>query len=1623
VVETDSQGLTDVTGPAGGGDGIVVVATQTTDVPWTNGRGGPLDLGISLSGPATAEPGDEILYTLTVANVRPDTVHRFTVTDSLAPGVQLVSSPPGWTLRGNALTSDTLGPLAPWDSVSYEVTVVAMAPGNIVNVARVHAPGDDNPSNDRAELVTQVRISPFSDEGLIVGRVYFTTCVTTGHPDYGCAEHDPEGESSSIDGDCACAPEADPLLPAPTPQEKEVGIPGVRVYLQDGTSAVTDSEGRYHFFGLRPMLWIAKVDAMTLPASEEAYLVPVTNRHGGDGYSVFVDLKRSELARADFVEGSGSAAVAEETLSRRARTLMEGVNLGSVYPEAEAETETEYLFYSHLLPVSGQIPGDSTAQPPVPPGSVLAQGPRPPRSLLAMGLVEARLDLRSLANGDLGLRGERNRFEDELKSFQVESDDGDVTAGARAALFLKGTVAEDYELTFRLESEETEGSRLFRDIRPDELYPVYGDGSVREFDAQSRGRIFGRLQRGASYLTLGDFNTGLGSYGQTGSRALGQYSRTLNGVLEHYENDRAAINAFASHDRFSQVVDELPAEGISGPYQLKRTDGLINSEKVELITRDRDQPAVILSTRSMERFTDYTIEPFTGRLIFKQPISGLDADLNPVSIRVTYEAEGGGDRFWVYGADGQVRPWQNVEIGGGLVRDENPRAEFDLVSLNATVGIGRGTFAFGEFARTDGSANGTGDARRFGLRHASNRLTANLLFLDTDSTFNNPSAAFGTGRRELSFRATAHLDEKTRLLAEALRTEDRMSGGSRNGGRIGIERAINDWLDGQVAYRHADESETPATDLSAEPTSDVNSVAALLRAKPPQLPKLALSAEFESDVTESDQRRAWVGADYDLWDGGRAYARHEFINSFSGLYGLNPEQERNATVLGISAAYRPGQSVFSEYRVRDAVGGREAQAAIGLRNTWEVEEGTRLSASVERLAPLSPNGSTATALTGGAEFSGDSLWVGSLRAEYWDRNGTDQFFGSIGYGRKLSSDLSFLGNSVFSKELSGDRAFERTRLGIAWRETYVSRWNALARYEHRYDADPQAADGETKREAHIFWSHLSYRPSTPLVFRATAASKSVSGERGPVEFEEQAQLLAFRSTFDVAARVDLGLVGRAVFSDFPDDAQYGLGAEVGLLLGDNLRLAVGYNAFGFSDAEFSAHEATDHGPYLHVGFKFDEALFGRRKAPSRPPVRLRCPDRCPEPGRKGTITVHKTVVDTAGQPVPEASLGGFTFEVRRTGSPALVTTLVTDGAGTASDTVGAGTYTVVETDLPAGLTDVTGPRIVEVRGGRDTTVLWTNRKRTPPPPPLGTISIQKRVVGADGLPVTGAPLAGFVFEIRGAESDTVVARLITDSAGRVSDTLPVGTYRVEETLLPDGFTAITPTHPVEVLADQDTPVRWLNLCSPAQCPSQPPSDSGTITVQKRIESPAGVEVQGVPLEGFKFEVRDADTDTPVDTLITDARGIASRSLRHGAYDIVEIDAQGLDDRTGPRQVRVAGPGITRLEWTNRQRPTPVTPDPEPDTIGTITVQKRIESPQGVEVEDAPLEGFKFEVRDADADTVVTILSTDSAGTASDTVPVGEYRLVEVFGPRDVEVPIPGRRAHEGRMAHRRRSLA
>ena len=47
------------------------------------------------------------------------------------------------------------------------------------------------------------------------------------------------------------------------------GIPGVRIMLEDGSFAVTDADGRYHFEGIVPGTHVVAVSRMTLPEGAE----------------------------------------------------------------------------------------------------------------------------------------------------------------------------------------------------------------------------------------------------------------------------------------------------------------------------------------------------------------------------------------------------------------------------------------------------------------------------------------------------------------------------------------------------------------------------------------------------------------------------------------------------------------------------------------------------------------------------------------------------------------------------------------------------------------------------------------------------------------------------------------------------------------------------------------------------------------------------------------------------------------------------------------------------------------------------------------------------------------------------------------------------------------------------------------------------------------------------------------------------------------------------------------------------------------------------------------------------------------------------------------------------------
>ena len=251
-----------------------------------------------------AEVGDSVRYTIDIRHVAGAGLRQVDIVDRLPRGFTYI---PGSARVGAVQIADPAGapgPVLVFDigelpaqaqrELSYRVRVgVGAEQGDGVNRARAHGcqredlcvdpsslatvPG--SVASNQAEYRVTVRGGVFFSEGCVLGKV-FVDCNNN---------HVQDAE--------------------------ELGIPGVRMYFEDGTWMVSDSEGKYSYCGLPPRSHTLKVDPSTLPVGSR--LTTSSNRNLGDADSLFIDLKNGELHRADFIEGSCSNPVLEQVKARR----------------------------------------------------------------------------------------------------------------------------------------------------------------------------------------------------------------------------------------------------------------------------------------------------------------------------------------------------------------------------------------------------------------------------------------------------------------------------------------------------------------------------------------------------------------------------------------------------------------------------------------------------------------------------------------------------------------------------------------------------------------------------------------------------------------------------------------------------------------------------------------------------------------------------------------------------------------------------------------------------------------------------------------------------------------------------------------------------------------------------------------------------------------------------------------------------------------------------------------------------------------------------------------------------------------------------------------------------------
>lgn len=843
------------------------------------------------------------------------------------------------------------------------------------------------------------------------------------------------------------------------------------------------------------------------------------------------------------------------------------------------------------------------------------------RPVLAAGILETQIGLGSKRGIPTGA------FERTLNGI------GNHNIGARGAVYVKGSIQGKYLLSMRYDSQNDEDRRLFRDIQPDEFYPVYGDSSLKGFDAQSTSQLYVRVDKDNSFALYGDFSSFAARSGASSdSNSLSRYSRSMTGVQLHGENKTYSATSFYARQSTSRRVLELRGNGTSGPYTLADTQIRPQSERVEIITRDRNNPGVVLSVREQVRFSDYTFDGFLTGLLFRAPVPSFDQDGNPVFIRISYEVDAGGPSHSVYGGLVQGKIGKDVQVGISFVRDENPDNGADIVGANAAYRLNKNTVVVGELAHSSGGlsalnpGNATtptgGNAARVEVRHDGKDLQVRAFVGRAQAGFNNPESVLSSGRSEGGVRASLRVGPRTAVAAEAISTKDLTSGAKTSGAQVSVDQSLGRDVRLSTGVR-VGKGDAGAT-FGGTGTGNVNftSVFARLNARVPGVPQATVFVRGEQTLNGGDRSVA-VGGDYQLATRTRLYAAHEFFDSPLSLYALGDTQRRFGTRIGIETQYARGASLFSEYRIAGGIEGRSAEAAIGLRNTWRLSRGIGLSTSFEttkRLAALVPGtnqsgttGDNGTAISIGLEnLRNDSLkWT--ARAERRNGSGSDSTLVNAGFAYAPSRDLTLLGRGAYSKTGAGasasaglgltngvsDRQQTRLQFGAAFRPSRSNRFNALAKYEYRGGDDPDSLSNRLQRRVHIVSGDFNLGFPRSLLAQLHVAGKRSSDNDG-FNASTNAYLVSGRLTRDFGRRASLSLLGATVWSN-PGGRQTSFGLEGSYGVTRDLLLSLGYNFSTLTERDLLS-DTFAKGFYLRMRYKFDEDLFSGLGAFGKAPV-------------------------------------------------------------------------------------------------------------------------------------------------------------------------------------------------------------------------------------------------------------------------------------------------------------------------------------------------------------------------------------------------------------------------------------
>ncbi|WP_455376190.1 OmpA family protein [Kaarinaea lacus] len=793
-----------------------------------------------------------------------------------------------------------------------------------------------------------------------------------------------------------------------------------------------------------------------------------------------------------------------------------------------------------------------------------------------------------LAEGTVGYNNVSGNQEN-LDSADIKDE---YYSDGRLSFYAKGKIKGKYLLTSAYDSDKEKvkvsGNGLFGEIQPDKYYTLYGDRTQSGQDAASTSKLYVKLESNEFYALYGDYNTDLSV------TKLSNYNRSFTGLKSEYHNGSLKINAFATETNQAFVKDEISGDGTSGLYYLSNKNIVLNSEKVRIETRDRFRSEVIIASRQLSRFTDYTFDSVSGTIYFREPVYSRDSNFNPVYIIVDYEVEGDIDNNITAGGRIAYKPSKTgPEIGATVISEGTTGAEGELIGLDASYALSSKSQLKVEVATTEStSGNQTikGDAYLAEINHQAGNLDSKVYYKEQEAGFGlGQQNGSESGTRKYGADVRSRLRENMVLNAEYMHQDNTSTNAKRDVIDSTVEvRKKTYSVKGGVLIARDEYGNGEAKDsnlIKGSVNKDFMGGRLIGNA----------AAEIGVDNDSADYPdRLLLGADYLLTQNTQLFAQQELS------FGEN--QDTQMTRAGLKSAPWKNAKLHTSVENQSTENRERTFSNMGLTQGVEINKNWRMDFGVERAqtisesntVPLNVNvppssGSISddfTALSAGATYKNEK-WSMTGRAETRFGDLEDKLGLLLGVyhepepGFGLASKLQFFDTDRSNGSSQQQTTFE---FSIA-RRPIASQWILLDKI--RFQHDKTSGTDQVTTAKLINNLSVNYLHDRSNQVSVNHGIKYVKDKLSGNTYSGITQILGAEYRHDFNAVWDVGVQASVLHSEVGSNQKYSFGASVGHSFARNVWLSVGFNFDGFTDSDFSGAKYTAEGVYVKFRFAFD----------------------------------------------------------------------------------------------------------------------------------------------------------------------------------------------------------------------------------------------------------------------------------------------------------------------------------------------------------------------------------------------------------------------------------------------------